>query len=97
MIDPDADEYVESQYFRGRIDHSTAGAQWVWQRLGRYGEPGRYCAQILATCLASHHSGLIDCLKPEAVDGFKKRIEKQIRIPIWVNVRALPAPTIMIE
>jgi CRISPR-associated endonuclease/helicase Cas3 len=76
MIDPDADYFSDFRTQKGKIDHSTAGAQWVWQRLGRYGDRGRFCAQILATCLASHHSGLIDCLKPEGEDGFKRRIDK---------------------
>jgi len=59
VIDPDADEYVDAGALRGSIDHSTAGAQYV--RLGPY------AGQVLALCIASHHSGLIDCLSGNAV------------------------------
>ncbi len=79
MIDPDADDYSNFRTQKGKIDHSTAGAQWIWQRLERYGDRGRYCGQILAICIASHHSGLFDSLKPEAVDGFGRRIKKPDR------------------
>ena len=69
ILNPDIDdEYVDAKGLKGKIDHSTAGAQWVWQKLGHHGEQGKLIGQILAVCLASHHGGLIDCLK---VDGGK--------------------------
>ncbi|OSI12560.1 CRISPR-associated helicase/endonuclease Cas3 [Neisseria canis] len=60
----------------GKIDHSTAGAQWVYRRLKKFGavkgSPGKtngmgeLCGQMLGLCIASHHgAGLIDCLSPE--------------------------------
>ncbi|HEY8037668.1 MAG TPA: CRISPR-associated helicase Cas3' [Methylobacter sp.] len=72
------DEYVDTVTLKGKIDHSTAGAQWVWEALSKYGKngEGKLCSQILALCIASHHSGLIDCLKPEGVNGFKERLSK---------------------
>jgi len=72
------DDYVDAIALKGKIDHSTAGAQWVWAALSKYGKngEGKLCGQLLALCIASHHSGLIDCLKPDGVNGFKKRIEK---------------------
>ena len=75
-IDPDADEWVDSRQQRGKIDHSTAGAQYLWQHWSRYGDIGRLAGQIVALCIASHHSGLIDCLKPSGEDSFRKRIDK---------------------
>lgn len=75
-IDPDADGYVDATALRGQIDHSTAGAQWIWQRFSRYGKQGELCGQILAICLASHHSGLIDVLRPDGGNGFDDRISK---------------------
>jgi CRISPR-associated endonuclease/helicase Cas3 len=80
LLNPDIDDdYVESGALKGKIDHSTAGAQWVWQALSKYGKngEGKLCGQILALCIASHHSGLIDCLTTDGINGFKKRIGKE--------------------
>lgn len=77
MLNPDIDEgYVDAQGLKGRIDHSTAGAQWIWQYCRNYGDSGKFIGQILAICLASHHGGLIDCLNPDGVNGFAKRMAK---------------------
>jgi CRISPR-associated endonuclease/helicase Cas3 len=75
-LNPDQEEYVEFEKFKGKIDHSTAGAQWIWQRCSRFQKPGECIGQILALCLASHHSGLIDCLHPDGENTFIKRMEK---------------------
>lgn len=76
LREPDAD-YPANQ--KGKIDHSTAGAQWVWQELASWGKNGEgiLCGQILALCIASHHGGLIDNLSGDGEHHlFKKRIEK---------------------
>ena len=77
-INPDEDEYVDSKGLKGKIDHSSAGAQWVFQQISVLGknESGLLCAQILAICIASHHSGLIDCLDMDGQNVFRKRIQK---------------------
>ena len=76
MLNPDVDdEYVDATTQRGRIDHSSAGAQWIWENFRRYGPQGELVGQILALCLASHHGGgLIDCLKPDGENGFAARV-----------------------
>lgn len=60
IIDPDSENFVNAGALKGKIDHSTAGAQWVWQALSKYGKngEGRLCGQILALCITSHHSEL---------------------------------------
>ena len=62
-LNPDIDDdYVDSKSLKGKVDHSSAGAQWVWLELKGYGKQGagELCGQILAVCIASHHSGLMD-------------------------------------
>ncbi|MDO9067574.1 MAG: CRISPR-associated endonuclease Cas3'', partial [Deltaproteobacteria bacterium] len=77
MLDPDVDdEYVDATALKGKIDHSSAGAQWIWENFSRYGSQGELVGQVLALCLASHHGGLIDCLKPGGENGFVARIRK---------------------
>jgi len=77
ILNPDMDEdYVDAGQLKGSIDHSTAGAQWIWRQCSQYGQQGQLIGQILAVCLASHHGGLIDCLSPEGKNVFLKRVEK---------------------
>ena len=73
------DEYVDAKGLKGKIDHSTAGAQFVYQSLKRFGTSagkGELCGQILAVCIASHHSGLIDCLTLDGEPRFCQRMKK---------------------
>lgn len=64
---------------RGKIDHSTAGAQFLLAELA-VGKPEAsqegILARLLALCIASHHSGLIDCVLPEGGDGLNQRLNK---------------------
>lgn len=79
-FDQDADEYLDATAHKGKIDHSTAGAQLIWNTLNNKGQRESASAQILALCIASHHSGLIDCLaagsQSPAHDRFSKRMQK---------------------
>ncbi len=76
-ISPDDEGYVDFDGLKGKIDHSSAGAQWIWENCQRWGERGQLVGQMLALCIASHHSGLIDCLKPDGNNGFSDRMKKQ--------------------
>ena len=74
------EEWVDSEKLKGKIDHSTAGAQLVWQKLSDQNQLGHIVGQILALCIASHHSGLINCLTADSTstgeDAFTKRTSK---------------------
>jgi CRISPR-associated endonuclease/helicase Cas3 len=76
LIDPDEDDFVEYKAKKGKIDHSTAGAQLVYEKLASRGQEGKILAQFLALAMASHHSGLIDCVKPDGTNEFGRRITK---------------------
>ncbi|WP_415037052.1 CRISPR-associated helicase Cas3' [Azonexus sp.] len=76
LLNPDEDDYVDSRALKGKVDHLSAGAQFIWQILSKRGERASLIGQLLALCIASHHSGLIDCLDPEGSDVFGKRMRK---------------------
>lgn len=81
LLNQDEDEeYVDAKGLKGKIDHSTSGAQVVWSALAAQSPKGQFAGQILALCIASHHSGLIDCLslseKGAVIDNFSRRINK---------------------
>lgn len=76
LNDPDADEYSAIKEQKGKIDHSSAGAQVIYRVLSKQGTKGIIAAQVLALCIASHHSGLIDCLMPTGEDNFTRRVNK---------------------
>jgi CRISPR-associated endonuclease/helicase Cas3 len=67
-------------YWKGKVDHSTAGAQiankFVNTEVASLDYGATLTGQFLSLCIASHHSGLIDCISPEGEDIFKKRICK---------------------
>lgn len=75
-INQDEDEFVDFKGLKGKIDHSSAGAQWIWDYCENKGTAGQLVGQILSLCIASHHSGLIDCLHVDGKNGFYKRMEK---------------------
>jgi CRISPR-associated endonuclease/helicase Cas3 len=81
LLNPDEDaEYVDAVQKRGKVDHSTAGAKLIWRVLSTRGPVGQIVGQILSLCVASHHSGLIDCLSTNPADGvldnFSRRMSK---------------------
>jgi CRISPR-associated endonuclease/helicase Cas3 len=82
LLNPDEDDdYVDAKQKKGRVDHSTAGAQQIWRELSKHGLVGQIVGQILGLCVASHHSGLIDCLSTNQAhgvqDNFSRRMGKE--------------------
>jgi len=81
LLNPDEDDaFVDAKGLKGKVDHSSAGAQLVWAELSKQGQLGQVVGQILALCIASHHSGLIDCLTSSSsepvTNGFLRRMGK---------------------
>jgi CRISPR-associated endonuclease/helicase Cas3 len=75
-IDQDEDEYVDAGKLKGKIDHSTAGAKYIWNIVKNETPQKQAIFQLLVLCIASHHSGLIDCLTIEGENAFNKRMGK---------------------
>ncbi|MGD0153037.1 MAG: CRISPR-associated helicase Cas3' [Thermacetogeniaceae bacterium] len=76
LIDPDEDGYVDSKEKKGKIDHSSAGAQFIYQHYFNKGKESLWVSQILSLIIASHHTGLIDCLTTDGVDNYSRRMNK---------------------
>ena len=78
-LDRDDADYVDAVALKGKVDHSSAGAQLIWQRLKKFGGDGQgeLVAQIMALCISSHHSGLINCIDKDGNNIFSKRISKE--------------------
>jgi len=76
LIDPDEDDYVDAKGKKGKIDHSTAGAQVIYHCFSDKGTECLWASQILSLIIASHHSGLIDCITPDGNDNFSRRMNK---------------------
>jgi CRISPR-associated endonuclease/helicase Cas3 len=77
LLEQDIDgDYVDPEGRKGKIDHSTAGAQSLWDALLSQGEVPGVLGQFLALCVASHHSGLIDCVGVDGTDKFSRRMGK---------------------
>ncbi|RJP83420.1 MAG: CRISPR-associated helicase Cas3' [Desulfobacteraceae bacterium] len=78
-FNPDEDEEFEDPSGKkGKIDHSTAGAQY-FSKISGYSNAHKILCQILSLCLVSHHSGLIDCLTTGnrgTMDSYSKRLSK---------------------
>ncbi|MBL8241489.1 MAG: CRISPR-associated helicase Cas3' [Bryobacterales bacterium] len=62
---------------RGTVDHATAGAQVIWDAWKKRGKLAGIYAEMLAVCVASHHSGIIDCLAPNGKDKLTARMQKE--------------------
>ena len=80
-LNQDEDEdWVDAAALKGKVDHSTAGAQMAWHELSGRDPIALVAAQVAALCIASHHSGLIDCIAADEAhfgeDGFTKRMRK---------------------
>ena len=79
LFNPDLDD-EESMPNGSKVDHSTAGAQWVYRELRKFDAAqgiGELFGQMLGLCIASHHSeGLIDCLDGEGNPKWIERFNK---------------------
>lgn len=75
-FDPENDIEPQDE-LRGKIDHSTAGAQFLKQVLASSDMQGvNELIPLLALPIVSHHSGLINCVDPDGKDKLAIRLKK---------------------
>src|SRR3989338_10644560 len=53
LINPDEDDYVDAAGLKGKVDHSTAGAQFIYRNLAEKGTEALFVAQVLSLCIRS--------------------------------------------
>ncbi|PKL50922.1 MAG: CRISPR-associated endonuclease Cas3'' [Candidatus Riflebacteria bacterium HGW-Riflebacteria-2] len=78
VFDFDIDDIEDAKSLKGKIDHSTAGAQFLNSSISQF-EKAKFrelCAQILGLAVVSHHGGLIDCIDPDGHNKYAERISK---------------------
>jgi len=79
QFNPDEDEDFEDPTGKkGKIDHSTAGAQFLGRKNGS-SNAHKMLGQFLSLCLVSHHSGMINCLTTDnsgTRDSYSERMSK---------------------
>ncbi|MCR3922349.1 MAG: CRISPR-associated endonuclease Cas3'', partial [Firmicutes bacterium] len=69
------EEFSKPEDVKGSVDHSTAGSLWLRSKLLN-GEMVNFSSQLMPLIVASHHSGLIDCLTVDGQNGFEHRLNK---------------------
>lgn len=67
---------------KGSVDHATSGAQWIHEDLKM-----PLLSQVLATCVACHHTGLYDYRGKENRTPFLNRIKKSPIETFYYEVR----------
>ncbi|WP_058747014.1 CRISPR-associated endonuclease Cas3'' [Candidatus Methanomethylophilus sp. 1R26] len=81
-------QYVagNSDASRGEIDHSTAGAQYLFDSHPETQNPKtaedsfkKTSLQMMELAIASHHSGLIDCITEDGRNRYWERMVKKRR------------------
>lgn len=63
---------------RGKVDHSTGGAQFLWKRYGsRNEETARKTINLAGLSVMSHHGGLANFLSERGESDYVRRIHKK--------------------
>jgi CRISPR-associated endonuclease/helicase Cas3 len=87
LLCPKDKDFVDSKSFKGKIDHSTAGAQWVNEALKEATQLNKLEKEMIALCVLSHHSGLIDIFNIAGEDKFTKRLDKDHSSTYYAEVQ----------
>lgn len=74
-------KHPNDRSLRGSINHSTAGAKFIFDNFYNTTDPyQKLTAQLISQAICSHHGGLIDCLDLKGIDIFtdKMKTDKDI-------------------
>lgn len=80
LLSPGDKQYVDAKRFKGKIDHSTAGAQWINEASRGAVKINKLTSEIVSLCVLSHHSGLIDVFDIAGKDKFSARLNKDFTL-----------------
>ena len=76
------EDEARKRSMRGKINHSAAGARYVWEWAQRSGANriDKLLSQVIALAIISHHGGMPDCISPDGKKDFVNRLypEKDI-------------------
>ncbi len=78
LLSPGDKQYVDAKRFKGKIDHSTAGAQWINKASRNAVKINKLLSEIVSLCVLSYHSGLIDIFDIAGKDQFSARLNKNM-------------------
>lgn len=71
----------EDRTLKGTVNHSTAGAKFIYDSYFLNGDPARkFTAQLISLAICSHHGGLIDCLDLKGTDIFAEKMNTKAEI-----------------
>ncbi|MBF0521025.1 MAG: CRISPR-associated helicase Cas3' [Nitrospirae bacterium] len=77
LTNTDEDYYGSGSGIK-KPDHSTAGAQLIYQTISNIkNNEFNIVSEVLSLCIASHHSGLIDCISPDGINKYLQRMDKE--------------------
>lgn len=80
LFSPGDKQYVDAKRLKGKIDHSTAGAQWISEASRDAVKINKLTSEIVSLCVLSHHSGLIDVFDIAGEDKFSARLNKNFTL-----------------
>lgn len=72
-------KHPEDRSQRGKIDHASTGAQFIFHKYESGDYFNKLTAQIIALTVASHHGGLIDCLDLHGHAAFEERMNRELK------------------
>ena len=70
---------------KGKIPHSLQGALYLCERFHSGSQPSR-TAIAAALCIASHHSGLMDCISPIGELPFYQNADVAPHAGAWIEI-----------
>lgn len=76
LLQPEECGYVNPASYKGKIDHSTSGAQWFISTMDDGSSISTCVHELICLCACSHHGGLMDCLSVDGEDKFSERLNK---------------------